>query len=102
MKRSGSLSPWITPRTMRPCCSTVMSIGAVVPGRALPTRQHRPRGARLATAWASALDAAARDRTDARHRILVRGVHDMGRAELARQIEAVVAHVDRDDRAAAG
>src|SRR5580693_7060629 len=43
MKSRGRLSPWITPRTVRPPCSHGISKLTSVPARALPTRMQVPR-----------------------------------------------------------
>src|SRR6516164_7778850 len=43
MKSRGRLSPWITPRTVRPPCNHGISKLTSVPARALPTRMQVPR-----------------------------------------------------------
>src|SRR5438132_5041751 len=51
MNRSGRLSPWTTPRTVRPACNVLISNETSVPRRALPTRTQVPRVKRQSTAW---------------------------------------------------
>src|SRR5207237_235331 len=50
MKSRGRLSPWMTPRTVRPPCSHGISKLTSVPARALPTRTQMPRPRKASTA----------------------------------------------------
>ena len=50
MNSSGLLSPWMTPRTVRPFCITGIGNVTSVPERAVPTSTHIPTGISASTA----------------------------------------------------
>ena len=113
MNSCGTLSPWITPRTVRPFCRNGVSNDTSVPARALPSSTQVPAGISASTASRNTdgkrrglqreARAKAGDLADFGHHVGAAAVIDGVRgAEFARQRQPMLVHVDRDDRIAAG
>ena len=112
MNSFGTLSPWITPRTVRPFCKNGVSNETSVPLRALPRSTQVPAGIRQSTAsrnTAGSADVSSVKRApspvdlpDFGNNVFTFGVIDrVGGTKVPRQSQPMRMDVDCDDRIAA-